>query len=73
MFDLLAERKIAEALANGEFGDLPGAGQPLELVTIRCCPKSCASPIASSRTRATYLCASSRCSGRGLKARTTAS
>jgi hypothetical protein len=31
MFDLLAERKIAEALANGEFDDLPGAGQPLEL------------------------------------------
>jgi hypothetical protein len=31
MFDLLAEQKIAEALANGAFDDLPGAGQPLEL------------------------------------------
>jgi hypothetical protein len=31
MFELLAERKIAEALADGEFDDLPGAGQPLAL------------------------------------------
>jgi hypothetical protein len=52
MFDLLAERKIAEALANGEFDDLPGAGQPLALDDDPLVPKSCASPIASSRTRA---------------------
>ena len=31
MFDLLAERKISEALARGELDDLPGAGRPLEL------------------------------------------
>jgi hypothetical protein len=31
MFDFIAERKIAEAVANGEFDDLPGEGQPLEL------------------------------------------
>lgn len=31
MFDLIAERKIAEALARGELDDLPGAGRPLEL------------------------------------------
>ena len=31
MFDLIAERKIAEALSRGEFDDLPGAGRPLEL------------------------------------------
>jgi len=27
----LAERRIEEALARGEFDDLPGAGRPLEL------------------------------------------
>jgi hypothetical protein len=31
MFDLIAERKIAEALARGEFDNLPGEGRPLEL------------------------------------------
>jgi Domain of unknown function (DUF1992) len=29
--ELLAERKIAEAIERGEFDDLPGAGKPLEL------------------------------------------
>src|SRR5690242_6396469 len=28
--ELLAERKIEEAIARGEFDDLPGAGRPLE-------------------------------------------
>ena len=32
-FDLLAERKIEEALARGELSDLPGAGRPLDLDT----------------------------------------
>jgi hypothetical protein len=27
----LAERKVEEAIARGEFDDLPGAGRPLEL------------------------------------------
>ena len=31
MFDQIAERKIAEAIARGELDDLPGAGQPLHL------------------------------------------
>jgi hypothetical protein len=31
MFDLIAERKIAEALANGELDHLPGEGRPLDL------------------------------------------
>ena len=31
MFDSIAERKIAEAIAAGEFDGLPGAGRPLEL------------------------------------------
>jgi hypothetical protein len=31
MFDLLAERKIAEALSRGELDNLPGAGRPLDL------------------------------------------
>lgn len=31
MFDLLAERRIAEAIARGELDDLPGAGRPLDL------------------------------------------
>ncbi|HXJ49988.1 MAG TPA: DnaJ family domain-containing protein [Burkholderiales bacterium] len=31
MFDLIAERKIAEALARGELDNLPGEGRPLEL------------------------------------------
>ena len=31
MFDLIAERRIAEAVARGELDDLPGAGRPLEL------------------------------------------
>ncbi len=29
--ELIAERKIAEAIAQGEFDDLPGAGRPLDL------------------------------------------
>ena len=29
--ELLAERKIEEAIARGDFNDLPGAGRPLEL------------------------------------------
>ncbi len=31
MFEILAERKILEARARGEFEALPGAGQPLDL------------------------------------------
>jgi hypothetical protein len=31
VLDLLAERRIEEALARGELGGLPGAGRPLEL------------------------------------------
>ena len=31
VLELLAERKIEEAIARGEFDDLPGAGRPLEL------------------------------------------
>ena len=31
MLDLIAERKIAAAIANGELDNLPGAGQPLDL------------------------------------------
>jgi hypothetical protein len=31
LFELLAERKIEEALARGELDDLPGAGEPLDL------------------------------------------
>lgn len=31
LFDLLAERKISEALARGEFAGLPGEGRPLDL------------------------------------------
>ncbi len=31
MFDALAERKILEAQARGEFDALPGTGQPLDL------------------------------------------
>ena len=31
MFDSIAERRIAEAIAAGELDDLPGAGRPLEL------------------------------------------
>ena len=29
--ELIAERKIAEAAAQGEFDNLPGAGKPLDL------------------------------------------
>jgi hypothetical protein len=31
MFDSIAERKIAEAIAAGELDNLPGAGRPLAL------------------------------------------
>lgn len=31
VFDFIAERKIAEALARGEFDGLPGSGRPLDL------------------------------------------
>jgi len=30
-FDLMAEKKIAEAIARGELENLPGAGRPLDL------------------------------------------
>ena len=30
-FEIIAERRIREAIANGEFDDLPCAGQPLQL------------------------------------------
>ena len=31
MLEFIVERKIAEAIADGQFEDLPGAGKPLEL------------------------------------------
>ena len=31
MFDLIAEKKITEAIERGELDDLPGAGRPLDL------------------------------------------
>jgi len=31
MLDFLAERRIAEAIANGELEELPGEGRPLDL------------------------------------------
>lgn len=31
VFEMIAERRIAEAVAQGEFDGLPGAGRPLEL------------------------------------------
>jgi hypothetical protein len=31
LFDLLAERKIDEAISRGELDDLPGCGAPLAL------------------------------------------
>jgi hypothetical protein len=31
MFDLIAEKKIAEAISRGELDDLPGRGRPLDL------------------------------------------
>jgi hypothetical protein len=31
MFDLIAEQKIADAIARGELDNLPGAGRPLDL------------------------------------------
>jgi Domain of unknown function (DUF1992) len=31
MLELLAERKIEQAIARGELDDLPGAGRPLDL------------------------------------------
>jgi nitrogen fixation-related uncharacterized protein len=31
LLDALVERRIAEAMADGQFDDLPGAGKPLQL------------------------------------------
>jgi len=31
LFDLIAEQRIAEAIARGELENLPGAGRPLNL------------------------------------------
>ncbi len=31
MLDFIAEQRIAEAIENGDFDDLPGSGKPLEL------------------------------------------
>jgi hypothetical protein len=39
VFDLIAEQRIAEAIANGELDDLPGAGRPLELEDDRLVPE----------------------------------
>lgn len=39
MFDLLAERRIAEAQSRGDFDDLPGAGRPLDLDDDRLVPE----------------------------------
>jgi len=36
---LLAERRIEEAIARGEFDELPGAGRPLELDDDRLVPQ----------------------------------
>jgi len=35
-FVLLAENRIAEAIARGEFDHLPGSGKPLDSTTMRC-------------------------------------
>jgi hypothetical protein len=39
VFDLIAEQRIAEAIANGELDDLPGAGRPLDLDDDRLVPE----------------------------------
>ena len=39
VFDLIAEQRIAEAIAHGELDDLPGAGRPLELEDDRLVPE----------------------------------
>lgn len=38
-FDKIAEKKIREAMDNGEFDDLPGKGKPLELEEDRHLPQ----------------------------------
>jgi hypothetical protein len=38
-FDKIAEKKIREAMDNGEFDDLPGKGKPLELEDDRHLPQ----------------------------------
>jgi hypothetical protein len=47
LFDLLAEARIEEAIAQGVFDDLPGAGRPLRLDDDRLVPEGCAAPIGS--------------------------
>lgn len=39
MLELIAEQKIAEAIARGELDALPGAGRPLELDDDRLVPE----------------------------------
>jgi hypothetical protein len=39
LFELLAERKIEEAVSRGELDDLPGQGAPLELDDDRLIPE----------------------------------
>jgi hypothetical protein len=38
-FEQIVERRIAEALARGEFDDLPGQGRPLEIEDERLVPE----------------------------------
>jgi hypothetical protein len=38
-FDIIAEQRIAEAIANGELDDLPGSGKPLDLEDDRMVPE----------------------------------
>ena len=38
-FDVIAERRILEACARGDFDDLPGTGRPLELDDDRLVPE----------------------------------
>jgi hypothetical protein len=39
LLDPLAESRIAEAMARGDFDDVPGAGRPLELADDTLAPR----------------------------------
>ncbi len=54
LISLLAEERIKQAEANGEFRNLPGAGKPLELESMIWCTGGYADELQNSQERWLY-------------------
>lgn len=38
-FSIIAERRIQEAIARGDYKNLPGAGKPVNIESLHCLPQ----------------------------------